>query len=75
MIANQNKKKKLNERDNYRGCGENYYETLFFEDWLQCTVRQFWVHENCTECEDMCSKCGAENKRLLKTGNKPTTML
>ena len=66
ILANTNKKIKLNKKDDCRGCGENYYQTLLVEDWLQCTVCQFWVHENCTEFDDMCSKCGTENKRLLK---------
>lgn len=66
MLENKNKKKKLNEKDNCRGCGENYYKTHLCEDWLQCIVCQFWVHENCTEFEDMCSKCGAEKKKAVK---------
>lgn len=65
-IKDENKKNKLNENDNCRGCGENYYETLLVEDWLQCKLCQFWIHENCTEFDDMCSKCGQETKRLLK---------
>ncbi|CAG4974913.1 unnamed protein product [Colias eurytheme] len=60
-------KRNLDEKDNCRGCGENYYETLLVEDWLQCVVCQFWVHEHCTEFETMCSGCGEEEKRRLKT--------
>lgn len=48
------------------GCSENYYETLLVEDWLQCNICKLWVHENCTEFDDMCSKCGKKMKHDLK---------
>lgn len=54
------------EEDNCRGCGENYYKTLLVEDWLQCQVCKLWVHENCTEFEDMCSVCGQKKENLKR---------
>lgn len=69
MLSDKNKKRKLDKKDDCRGCGENYYETLLIEDWLQCTVCQFWVHEHCTAFETMCSRCG-EEKRRLKSKNE-----
>lgn len=66
------------EKDNCRGCGDNYYTTELCEDWIQCTICMFWVHENCTEFEDMCSYCGNKKKKESKDlkgkgkGNKST---
>lgn len=63
---------KENEADNCAECGENYYSTRLIEDWLQCLICHLWVHENCTEFEDMCSKCGQkkrkDQKQALLTG-------
>jgi hypothetical protein len=67
IISKNKKKKNLKGKDNCRGCGENYYETILVEDWLQCTICMFWVHENCTEFDDACSKCGQEKKKRLRT--------
>ncbi|KAF9411049.1 hypothetical protein HW555_010051 [Spodoptera exigua] len=57
---------KENEADNCAGCGENYYKTRLVEDWLQCLICDRWVHENCTEFDDMCSKCGQKKKKEAK---------
>lgn len=54
------------EKDNCRGCGDNYYRTQLAEDWIQCNICMLWVHENCTEFEDMCSYCGNKKKKELK---------
>lgn len=54
------------EEDNCVGCGENYYKTQLVEDWLQCTICELWAHENCTEFDNMCSKCGQKKKKELK---------
>ncbi|XP_035431937.2 uncharacterized protein C01G6.5-like [Spodoptera frugiperda] len=57
---------KENEADNCAGCGENYYKTRLVEEWLQCLICDRWVHENCTEFDDMCSKCGQKKKKEAK---------
>ncbi|CAB3256886.1 unnamed protein product [Arctia plantaginis] len=69
ILAEKTKKRKTNEEDNCRGCGENYYETQLIEDWLQCKVCQFWVHEHCTEFDDSCSKCGKKEKKTKNYQN------
>ncbi|KAG5896726.1 hypothetical protein JTB14_014602 [Gonioctena quinquepunctata] len=64
---------KDDESDNCRGCDENYYKTVLLEDWLQCQVCMFWVHENYTEFGDMCWSCGQAKKKakeLTKKGMK-----
>lgn len=59
-----------NEQDNCVGCGENYYTTQLIEDWLQCVICSLWVHENCTEFDNMCCKCGQMKKREEKKKKK-----
>lgn len=51
MIAK--KKKKLNESDNCRGCGENDNKINLREVCFQCTLCQYWVHKNFTKFEDI----------------------
>lgn len=51
------------EEDNCVGCGENYYQTQLIEDWIQCAICLLWVHENCTEFDNICSKCGQHKKK------------
>lgn len=36
------------------------------EDWVQCKKCMLWVHENCTEYEDMCSNCSTKKNKDLK---------
>ncbi|KAG5888075.1 hypothetical protein JTB14_028604 [Gonioctena quinquepunctata] len=52
--------------DNLGGCGDDYYKTQLDEDWLQCVICLLWVHENCTEFEDMCSNCGNKKEKEIK---------
>ncbi|KAJ8728598.1 hypothetical protein PYW07_006294 [Mythimna separata] len=40
--------------------------TRLIEDWVQCKICMLWVHENCTEYEDMCSNCGKKKNKELK---------
>lgn len=71
ILPEKNKKQKLDENDNCRGCSVNYYETVLKEDWLQCTVCHFWVYEHCTPFENMCSRCGRvwTRKKKIKLKN------
>ncbi|CAB3223714.1 unnamed protein product [Arctia plantaginis] len=50
------------EVNNCKRCGENHYKTKLVEDWIQCLICELWVHENCTEFEDVCSECGQKKK-------------
>lgn len=54
------------EKDNCRGCGDHYYRTQLIEDWIQCNICMFLVHENCTEFEDRCSYCDNKKKTESK---------
>ena len=51
-----------NEECNCVDCGDNYSETHLIKDWLQCNMYQVWLHENCTEFDDMCSECKEKKK-------------
>lgn len=63
LCDTSDKEDKENETDNYAACGDNYYKTRLVEDWLQCIICDRWVHENCTEFDDICSKCGHKKKK------------
>ncbi|XP_046739568.1 uncharacterized protein LOC124407470 [Diprion similis] len=66
LCDTSDKKGEGREKENCVGCGENYFETHLIEDWLQCIICQLRLHENCTEFDNMCSKCGQRKKRELK---------
>ncbi|KAF5302838.1 hypothetical protein FQA39_LY02018 [Lamprigera yunnana] len=40
--------------------------TKLVEDWIQCNICMLWVHESCTEFEDICSHCDNKKKKELK---------
>ncbi|KAI4460649.1 hypothetical protein MML48_5g00008303 [Holotrichia oblita] len=47
-------------------CGENYYQTKFTADWIQCTNCLRWLHESCTMYPSLCSMYGRKKKRVLE---------
>ncbi|XP_046739416.1 uncharacterized protein LOC124407375 [Diprion similis] len=51
-----------------RKCKEDmkYAKTLKSIAKKNCIICQLWLHENCTEFDNMCSKCGQRKKRELK---------
>ncbi|KAI4469576.1 hypothetical protein MML48_1g06319 [Holotrichia oblita] len=44
-------------------CGENYNTTKKVEDWIKCLNCKHWLHENCTNFEDLCQLCGIKKKK------------
>lgn len=50
-----------NDSDYCAECAKNYYDKNGPQvDWIQCVICNKWLHETCTEEENMCNNCANE---------------